>query len=607
MRIRRLAPVLLVLAGLASRLPAQTISDPDFYGKSLGAAQQAIAEYGVYDNPVELARLNRIGYELAQQSTFQKYPFTFTLVDMPVPNAVSLPAGQIFVTRGLLDLGLSDDMLANVVGHEIGHVVLEHYKHMARRETLMNILSNVLLAGVLVKSERAKPPSGPQAPYDPRVGYEAPGGNRVQGVAAASLVLSELLLRGYSRENEDAADEEGQRLAAAAGYDPDGARLLWVLMENRAPDIREYGYWQTHPFAEERIRAATARRGTWKIAEKRSADDYRQRTQTLLVNYLEREKPKLLREAKKQQGHGGQGRPDERQTAPGEKSRPKPPDVIAYLKEASLAAWPQGKTADSIRLEQLHALREKELAKPVLARDYGSLIRAYRKEQDTVRALDPRSPLLATVATELKDFDTRLKELYPQAVAVVRGGVYETAFLASFLSNFPDAREAPQVALALGDAYSRLGNSTDAVTEYLAAGKPGPDSPEAKRARTGLINLAPSLKELAALQQLVDQDRDGELRRLAAARLAEMVKSYDDVSNGAEYLRRFPAGKYVPDVISRLNVLADNLYGEVVLYQGVGDASKAIERINKILTDAPLSPAAARLRDRAVLTAQKTG
>ena len=190
---------------------------------------------------------------------------------------------------------------------------------------------------------------------------------------------------------------------------------------------------------------------------------------------------------------------------------------------------------------------------------------------------------------------------------MVRGGVYETAFLASFLSNFPDAKETPQVALALGDAYSRLGNQTDAVTEYLAAGKPGPDSPEAKRARAGLINLTPSLKELAALQQLVDQDRDPELKRLASERLAEMVKSYDDVGNGAEYLRRFPAGKHVPEVINRLNVLADNLYGEVVLYQGVGDASKAIERINKILTDAPLSPAAARLRDRAVLTAQKTG
>src|SRR4029077_7367700 len=103
------------------------------------------------------------------------------------------------------------------------------------------------------------------------------------------------------------------------------------------------------------------------------------------------------------------------------------------------------------------------------------------------------------------------------------------------------------------------------------------------------------------------QDHDAELKRLASQRLDEMVKSYDDVANGAEYLRRFPASQHVPAVISRLNVLADNLYGEVVLYQGVGDAPKAIERINKILTNAPLSPAAEKRRDRAGVIAEKSG
>jgi len=608
MRARLFAIAL--LAFLASRLPAQTIGNPDLYGKSLKAAQEAVAEYGTYDNPVELARINRIGYEVAEQSTYRKFPFTFALIDMPVPNAVSLPGGQVFVTRGLLDLGMTDDMLAGILGHEVGHVVLEHQIHLQRRATLMNVLGNVLLAGVIISSERQRPRSGPEAPYDPRVGYQPPGGNRIEGAAAASLVLSELLLRSYSRENEDAADEEGQRLAAAAGFDPDGLRQSFELMESRTPQAREYGYWQTHPFDAERIRAANARRVGMKPGDRRPADAFRERTQAVLMGYLERERPKLISEARKQEHdnerrHGGQTPDGRHDQVPGERSRPKPPDVVAFLKESALNAWPLGKTADTIRLEQIHALREKELAKPLLARDYGSLIRSYRKEQDDVRRLDPKSGLLPTVAAELKDFDARSKELYPRAVEVVRGGVYETSFLASFLSNFPDAKEAPQVALALGDAYSRLGNQTDAVTQYLAASKAGPEGGEAKRARTGLLNLAPNLKQLAALQQLVDQNADPELKRLAAQRLDEVVKSYDDIGNGAEYLRRFPAGRHVPDVITRLNVLADNLYGEVVLYQGVGDAPKAIERINKILTDAPLSPAAARLRDRAVLAAQK--
>ena len=53
-------------------------------------------------------------------------------------------------------------------------------------------------------------------------------------------------------------------------------------------------------------------------------------------------------------------------------------------------------------------------------------------------------------------------------------------------------------------------------------------------------------------------------------------------------------------------MLADNLYAEVVLYQGMGDAVKAMDRINKILTHAPLSPAAEKLRERAVLS-EKAG
>ena len=175
----------------------------------------------------------------------------------------------------------------------------------------------------------------------------------------------------------------------------------------------------------------------------------------------------------------------------------------------------------------------------------------------------------------------------------------------AFLSNFPDAPKVPEVALALGDADSRLGNRTEAVTQYLKAWEAAPDSAEGKRARTGLRNLAPNLQELAALQQMAEQDKDPDLKKVAGARLAAIAKSYDDVTNGAEYLRRFPDGPYVAPVIERLNVLADNLYGEVVLYQSMGDSVKAMERINKILTHAPLSPAAGKLRDRAVLTAAK--
>ena len=581
MKIRRiLAPTLLLLLAVAAAGPggAQTIANPKLFDESLKAAAEAVKQYGSADDPERLARVNRIGYELAQQSDFQKYPFVFGVVKMPEPNAFALPAGQIFITTGMLDLGLDDDMLANVLGHEIGHVVHEHAIHMQRRQTLMTVLGNLLVAGVAIGESRGGShlPSA-QAPYDPRLGgygYPDPNGNMIQGAAAASLVVSELLLRSYSRDNEDEADKEGQSLAAAAGYSPDGARRLWDLMNSRAPQLKEYGYWQTHPFSDVRQRAAEARKGTWTVQGRKSADDYRKRTQAVLATYL-------------RQNHN---KPDA--------------GVTDFVKQAVLSSWPQGKESDALRLEKLHKRRDEELARPVLSRDYGAVLKLYRQELAEVKAVEPKSDLISALDGEVSDLEAKRKDLYPRAVKILQGGVYETSFLESFLSNFPEATQVPEVALALGDAHSRLGNRTEAVTQYLKAWEAGPESKEGKRAAAGLRILAPNLQELAALQQMAEQTKDPELKHVAEERLAAIAKSYDDIKNGAEYLRRYPEGPYVVPVIERLNVLADNLYGEVVLYRSVGDTVKAMERINKILTDAPLSPAAAKLRDQAVLEAK---
>ena len=107
----------------------------------------------------------------------------------------------------------------------------------------------------------------------------------MQGVAATGMLISELLLRSYSRENEDEADDEGQRYAAAAGFDPEGTRRLMEKMEDRLPQEQTFGYWQTHPFFEERVRAAKARQTTLKIQEPESSDEYRRRSQQALLGF----------------------------------------------------------------------------------------------------------------------------------------------------------------------------------------------------------------------------------------------------------------------------------------------------------------------------------
>lgn len=556
--------------GAASQSPAAAqqiqVQQPKLYRNSLEAAQKALEHYGSYEDPAELERVTDIGYRLAVVSDFASYPLSFYLIDMPEPNAFALPGGQIFVTRGMLHLGLDDDMLACLLGHELAHVIHRHGTRMQRRATLLGILSQVLTLGVLVGAD-----GGADNPRDPYGIDRSPSrrGSLVQGAAATGMVIGELLLRNYSRDFEDEADESGQRLAAAAGFDPSGARQLWELMTARIPQSKDYGYWRTHPFSDQRMRAAQVRSAELKIQQGRPSEDYRALTQKVVLDFSMR--------------------PDI------------PAELQAFLDTTALSAWPKGRRAEELRLAKLHRQRDSELEKKALERDYGALVQSYLADLDAVRTLTPDSPFLASLREELDGLRQESTANFPKALEVLEGGFYQTPFLEVFISNYPTAPQVPEVALALGDAYSRLGRQNDAVGQYLRASESGVDSAAGRRAHQGLLNLAPHLTRLDALQQLSDYGQDEALSRLATERLSELATTFSALSVGAEYLRRYPEGEHAEIVHQRLETLARDRYGEVVLYQGIGDHVKALERIQEILTHAPTSKAAELLRDRAVI------
>ena len=575
--------VALVAATVPGAAGAQTVANRELFEKSLEVARRAMEQYGTWDRPAEVRRVADIGYRVARESRYDGFPLTFHVVDMPEPNAFALPGGQIFITRGMLELGLDDDMLAALLGHEIGHVALDHHSKMQRRATLMNVLGQALLVGVIIGAEDSDKPRAddPYRNYDPE--YRNQRGEMIQGTAATSLIISELLLRSFSREHEDQSDTEGQRWAAAAGFDPLGANRLFDLMGSRIPQDKKYGYWRTHPFFDERVRAGQARARLLKRDDTPGdADPLRQRTQAALLTWVEGVEVM-----------DGDGYHD----AVGKVSGA----TVRFVEEEALTAWPVGAAAERIRLARLHRLRDAEMARPALERDYGALVAAWDRQIEEVAALEPEAGFLATLRGERAGLAEQAASLYDEAAAVLAGGVFETRFLERFLSNWPEAPEVPRVSLLLGDAAARLGSQGDAVRHYLAAVEKAPGTAEAERADRGLKVLAPNLDRLAALERLSQQERDTELAGLAAERLAAKAATFQDIDNGAEYLESFPDGEHATRVSERMNVLADKLYAEVVLYQAIGDHVKAVERINKILTHAPLSPAADLLRDRAVL------
>lgn len=216
-------------------------------------ARQVEAQIGLVEDPALTEYLNRVGQALARQSPRQDVRYRFHIVAMEEPNAFALPGGNIYVSRGLLALLNDEAELANVLGHEIGHVAA---RHAAQRDTmvkLMTVLNTVGMIGAAAGGARYNGNGGP-------IGN--PG------------------LFTFSRSQESEADEIGQNLAVAAGIDPAGMagllRSLDAAERLRAGYSRQTGYFDTHPAARERAAeaatSAAARRfdGQFRIAESRA-------------------------------------------------------------------------------------------------------------------------------------------------------------------------------------------------------------------------------------------------------------------------------------------------------------------------------------------------
>ena len=133
------------------------------------------------------------------------WKWSVALIDEPkTVNAWCMAGGRMAVYSGLVwKLGLTDDELAQIMGHEISHAVANH---TAERMS-MAIAQNLGLLAVQSTTDNA--------------------GTR-QGAQLAAILAIQL---PNSRVGESEADRMGIELAARAGYDPAAAVTLWRKME----------------------------------------------------------------------------------------------------------------------------------------------------------------------------------------------------------------------------------------------------------------------------------------------------------------------------------------------------------------------------------------
>ena len=226
--------VLLFLSGCSTEYNIVTGKEETFYYSTDKEVQmgQAIAkqvekEYKFADDPLIQKRVEDIGKKIVSVSDRKEIDYTFKVLDDEEVNAVSLPGGFVYVNKGLIDKIDSDDELAGVLAHEVGHIVA---RHSIKK---LQALQGYSILRILVA--------------------QAPGAGEVG--SAADAAFTELLL-GYAREDELLADRLGTRYAKLAGYDPHGMiKFLEKLQEiNRRKPLMPKSYFKTHPYVPDRIR-----------------------------------------------------------------------------------------------------------------------------------------------------------------------------------------------------------------------------------------------------------------------------------------------------------------------------------------------------------------
>ncbi|MCC5467405.1 M48 family metallopeptidase [Pelosinus baikalensis] len=186
-------------------------------GRDVG--KQLEKKYGVVDDPALQERVTKIGMNMVAVSDRKDLPYSFKVLNSKDVNAMAAPGGFIYIFKGLVDLMPSDDELAGVIGHEIGHVVKRHSVKQIEKNLLLNI------------------------------GFIAVFGDKA---AILQNLAMNAIMAGYSRSDEREADYLGYVHSSKAGYNPYSMKMgllkLSSLEKGSQSDL-----FSDHPESKERI------------------------------------------------------------------------------------------------------------------------------------------------------------------------------------------------------------------------------------------------------------------------------------------------------------------------------------------------------------------
>lgn len=209
------------------------ISDGQLAQLSDQAWRDSMQRERVLRDPRYTRRLERVGRRVVDASGQGCLNWEFVVFDNDTVNAWVLPGGKVGFYKGILDIMESDDHLATVMGHEVGHVAGRHSAERASQQ--MAAQFGMELFGSVIGSQTD-------------IAY-----NEDMAAALGMGVMFGVILP-YSRQHEYEADRLGVDYMASSGYDPRQAIDFWVAMStmNRGGRLE---FMSTHPSDDNRIAA----------------------------------------------------------------------------------------------------------------------------------------------------------------------------------------------------------------------------------------------------------------------------------------------------------------------------------------------------------------
>lgn len=205
-----------------------------YIGRAVGAV--VLSKYPAYANTQVNQYINTLGQTLAAASNKPEIfgGYHFVVLDSDDINAFATPSGLIFVTRGLIRCCPTEDALAAILAHEIGHVQLRHGMQSIEKARVTEALT------VLAQE-----------------GAKTLGSREVAQLAetfsgAISDIANSMINNGYSRTFEYQADQASVALVQRVGYNPEGLIDMLTVMEKKLkPGGLDFA--KTHPAPRDRI------------------------------------------------------------------------------------------------------------------------------------------------------------------------------------------------------------------------------------------------------------------------------------------------------------------------------------------------------------------